>query len=320
MRKRKKDRDFDVDLVYLWVDGNDPEWRKKHNAMKGIEIDDPSEDCAGRYANNDELKYSLRAVEKYAPWIHRIFIVTDSQIPSWIDTSDPRIRIVDHTEILPPEALPTFNSCIIEQTLFRIPDLSEHFLYSNDDMFFNRPVEKSDFFTADGLPIIRFIRRPFRKFSLWYRKNIRHKHIDYYNHSIHLSALLVESKFGKYITDKPHHNIDAYCKSLYTHTFEVFRNEIEPTLVNHLRSENDIQRSIYSYLPVVENKCRVMHVNMKTSYRLHIHRHRHYDRMKRFNPMFFCVNDSEYASDNDRRIMREFLDARFPEKSCFEKS
>ena len=319
MRKIDTDRNFDVDLVYLWVDGNDPEWRRRHNAVKGIPEDGSSEDCAGRYANNDELKFSLRAVERYAPWIHRIFIVTDRQVPAWLDTAADRIRIVDHTEILPPEALPTFNSCIIEQALFRIPGLAEHFLYSNDDMFFNRPVEKSDFFTEDGLPVIRFVRRPFRKLSFWFRKNIKHKEIDYYNHSIHLSATLVEERYGKYITDQPHHNVDAYCRSLYEHTYEVFRDAIEPTLINHVRSDNDIQRSLYSYLPVIERKCRVKHVDRKTSYHLHIHRHQHYERLEKFNPMLFCVNDSEYACDEDRRIMREFLETRFPEKSCFEK-
>mgnify|MGYP003289841632 FL=1 len=67
----------DIDLVYLWVDGNDPIWRAKRNAFIGETENSSSTNCEGRYANNDELKYSLRSVELYAPWIRKIFIITD---------------------------------------------------------------------------------------------------------------------------------------------------------------------------------------------------------------------------------------------------
>ena len=92
------------------------------------------------------FKYSLRSVEMYAPWIRKIFIVTDNQVPKWLDTSNPKIRIVDHKEILPEVSLPCFNSRLIEHFLYKIPGLSEHFLYANDDMFINRPVTPATFF------------------------------------------------------------------------------------------------------------------------------------------------------------------------------
>ena len=97
------DDNKEVDLVYLWVDGNDPEWRARRNALTGRAESLEGEDCRGRYADNDELRYSLRSVERYAPWIRRIFIVTDRQVPRWLDTGNPKIRVVDHSEILPEE-------------------------------------------------------------------------------------------------------------------------------------------------------------------------------------------------------------------------
>ncbi|MDE7072654.1 MAG: Stealth CR1 domain-containing protein, partial [Bacteroidales bacterium] len=97
----------DIDLVYLWVNGNDPKWRAKRNAVIGKTEEGSAVNCEGRYADNDELKYSLRAVEMYAPWVRKIFIVTDNQRPEWLDTSHPKIQIVDHTEILPPQSLPS---------------------------------------------------------------------------------------------------------------------------------------------------------------------------------------------------------------------
>ena len=124
-----------IDLVYLWVDGNDPNWQAKRNAFFGRKVENSSSNFNGRYANNDELKYSLRSVERYAPWFRKIFIVTDDQTPEWLDIENPKIKIIDHKEILPHESLPCFNASVIEHFLHKIPDLSEHFLFSNDDMF-----------------------------------------------------------------------------------------------------------------------------------------------------------------------------------------
>lgn len=310
--------EMDTDLVYLWVDGNDPEWRARHNRAIGATEEASAVNCDGRYADNDELKYSLRSAAAYAPWLRRIFIVTDRQIPKWLDMDNKKIRIVDHTEILPAECLPTFNSRIIEHALFRIPGLSEHFLYANDDMFFNRPVSPQDFFTADGLPVLRFSRRPFRKLTLWIKDRILHDPISNYNNAIRNSARLIEERYGRYIGSKTHHNIDAYSRSLYEEAFETFRDQIEPTMTNRVRSLNDIQRNIYSYYLIVNKKCRLEYVTRTTSFRLHIHRHKHYEELEKKRPMLFCVNDSEYASDADRKLVREYLERRFPDKSEFE--
>lgn len=112
---------FDIDIVYLWVDGNDPIWRAKRDAFIGKTSEDSSRNCEGRYADNDELKYSLRSIEKYAPWIRNIYIVTDNQQPSWLDISCPKVKIIDLTEIMPREVLPCFNSSLIEKFLHNNP-------------------------------------------------------------------------------------------------------------------------------------------------------------------------------------------------------
>lgn len=310
---------MDIDLVYLWVDGNDPQWKAKHNACIGRTEEQSAVNCDGRYADNDELKYSLRSIERYAPWIRKVFIVTDNQIPIWLNTSNEKIRIVDHQDIMPKVCLPCFNSALIEHFLYKIPGLSEHFLYGNDDMFFNKPVTPSDFFASDGLPIIRFNRRPFRKFTLWFKEKIQGKTLSNYVRTIRNSAELVEKKYGIYYGGKTHHNIDAYLKSDCQHVAEVFKNEIEATWTNHVRSANDIQRNIYSYVPLAEKRAHLHYVTQKTSFRLHIQNESHYNKLERYNPLLFCMNDSEYATDNDRKRAVAYLKKRFPEKSQFEK-
>ena len=310
---------MDVDLVYLWVNGNDPEWQAKRNACIGTAETQRGVNCKGRYADNDELKYSLRSVAQYASWIHKIYIVTDNQVPSWLDTSNPKVRIVDHKEIMPEICLPCFNSAVIEHFLYNIPGLSEHFLYANDDMFVNRPVKPDDFFAQDGLPIVRFNRRPLRKFTLWFKEKVQRRALSNYVQTIRRSAEMVEKKYGIYYGGKTHHNIDAYLKSDYQHAAQVFDSEIKATFANHVRSASDVQRNIYSYVALAEKRAHLHYVTQRTSFRFHIHRENHYKKLKRYNPMLFCMNDSEFATDEDRKRMAEFLSLRFPDKSQFEK-
>lgn len=310
---------MDIDLVYLWVNGNDPQWLAKRNACIGKTEEKSAVNCDGRYADNDELKYSLRSIEKYAPWLRRIFIVTDNQVPVWLDTSNARVRIVDHKEIMPDVCLPCFNSAVIEHFLYKIPGLAEHFIYANDDMFINKPVTPETFFGKDGLPIVRFNRRPFRKWTLLFKEKVQGKRLSNYVQTIRNSAELVEKKYGKYYGGKTHHNIDAYLRSDYEHAAKVFEDEIRTTLPNHVRSENDIQRNIYSYVALAEKRAHLHYVTQRTSFRLHIQNESHYGKLERYNPILFCMNDSQYAKDCDRKRAAAFLDKRFPEKSQYEK-
>lgn len=307
-----------IDLVYLWVNGNDPEWQAKRARFSGTTRATQAQNGEGRYANNDELKYSLRSVDKYAPWINHIYIVTDGQTPEWLDTGNPRISIVDHSEILPSEALPTFNSTVIEHAIHRIPGLSEHFIYANDDSFINRPVRPSDFFYNDGRPILRLNRRPLRRFSLWFKGHILGKPLSNYNRTIQTSARLIQDKFGRYIGHKTHHNIDAYRRSDYARAYALFRDRIEATYANHIRHDSDVQRNLYTYYAIVTGRGRVEYVGPKTSFRLHIDKPCRYAKLERLNPTFFCLNDSEYSSEADRKAMAEFMERRFPDKSAFE--
>jgi len=143
-----------IDLVYLWVDGSDPEWVQKKNAalIKAGQVSKLAV-VANRFENNDELKYSLRSAEQFAPWLNHIYIITDGQRPSWL-ADNPRVSIVDQSEIVPSEYMPSFNSGAIELFLHKIPGLSEHFLYANDDMFFGAPVTPDFFFDKNGDPIV----------------------------------------------------------------------------------------------------------------------------------------------------------------------
>ncbi len=138
----------DVDAVYTWVDGSDPAFQR---ALRQHAPVASAEGEFRRYRNCGELRFSVHSLLRFAPWLRRIHILTNGQVPQWLDRSDPRIRLVTHAEVFPePNCLPTFNSNAIEMCLHRIPGLSRRFLYFNDDVFLGRSVRMSDFFLDGG--------------------------------------------------------------------------------------------------------------------------------------------------------------------------
>ena len=313
---------YPVDIVYLWCDSSDDVWRTKKNdelrKLGKATDNDSTGDC--RFIDNDELKYSLRSLEKYAPWINNIFIVTDSQVPKWLDTTNPKIKIIDHKEILPESVLPLFNSIAIETALHRIPGLSEHFLYANDDMFFGKPVDKSFFFNQEGLPIFRFSKR--RIINKTYR------HV--YGHTILEMYKLIKEKFGKSFSYFPHHNIDAYRKSDIEKCYKDFESEFERTAKQKFREKHCIQRSIFGYYSVACGCASPKIVNnfaAKISDLIHkksqdsmmfVLKKNKLSQIRKNKPYLFCLNDSSKTNNEDRTAMKEFLEKEFPQQSKFE--
>ncbi|KAL0225430.1 hypothetical protein RCL1_003342 [Eukaryota sp. TZLM3-RCL] len=138
-----------VDVVYTWVNGSDPSLASSLSSFyTSLNKTVP----ANRYRHFDELKYSLRSLEMFAPWVRRVFIITDNQIPVWIRRKHPRLTFIDHRDLFDPSvhsSLPVFSSPAIESQFHRLDQfgVSEHFIYFNDDFFFGAPVDPTDFFS-----------------------------------------------------------------------------------------------------------------------------------------------------------------------------
>ncbi|MCC5926219.1 MAG: Stealth CR1 domain-containing protein [Bacteroidetes bacterium] len=146
----------EVDVVITWVDGNDPEHKRKRKKLLG-RPDDLSEtllSTAGektRFIDNGEIRYTIGSIRKFAPWIRTIFVVTDAQKPDFFTDAymkSNRIQLIDHSEIFSgfEWSLPTFNSRSIETVLWRIRDLADRFIFFNDDFLLTAPVRYEDFF------------------------------------------------------------------------------------------------------------------------------------------------------------------------------
>lgn len=143
---------MDIDVVIPWVDPTDKEWQASKNKFLKDLNNDKVDNSENRFRDWDNFKYVFRGIDKFMPWVHKIYLITCGQAPDWMNKeADDRLVIVNHSDYIPKEYLPTFSSHPIELNLHRIKELSEHFIYLNDDYFVINETSPEDFF-VDGLP------------------------------------------------------------------------------------------------------------------------------------------------------------------------
>ena len=136
-----------IDFVVTWLDSSDPEWQSAYSEYKN----ELYKENNARFRNWNLFRFWFRSVEKYAPWVNRVFLVTNGKFPDWINQNNPKLVMVKHSDYIPMELLPTFNSHTIELYMHKIPGLSEHFVYFNDDFYINAPITP-DYYFKEGLP------------------------------------------------------------------------------------------------------------------------------------------------------------------------
>lgn len=117
---------FPIDVVYTWVDSDDEKFNEERLKFQNSSTSETLQGKAestdiARFQSHDELKYSIRSLMKYAPWVNHIYIVTNGQIPKWLDTNNTKVTIIPHSTIIDSQFLPTFNSHVIESSLYKIP-------------------------------------------------------------------------------------------------------------------------------------------------------------------------------------------------------
>ena len=302
---------FDIDMVFSWVDGTSSEFqRARAQRMKSYVVGD-GDDSEARYRQIDELKYALRSVYLFAPWVRRIFIVTDSPRPAWL-ADHPRVTLVRSEEFFADQdALPTHNSHAVESQLHRIEGLSEHFLYSNDDMFFGRPVRPEMFFSPGG--ITKFIEATTR-IGLGEPSAER----SGFENAARVNRALLQRRFGRVTTRHLEHAATPLRRSVLRELEREFPEDFARTASSAFRSSTDISvtNSLYHYYAlmtgraVVQTQARVKYVETTLANAAvemdHIRKSRSYD--------FFCLNDGskpEISVERRTRNLSSFLERYF---------
>ncbi|GAB2579782.1 stealth family protein [Microlunatus antarcticus] len=310
-----------VDVVYTWVDGSDPAWQRRRDAALHEERNAPLHDLAAnesRFTSRDELRYSLRSLEMYAPWVRHVFLVTDDQVPDWLDVDHSRLTVVDHAALFGSRGrLPTFNSHAIESQLHHLDGLAENYLYLNDDFFFGRPVDPSLFVLGNGLPKIFFSNvkvapGPLRASDLPITSAAKN------------NRDVLADKFGRTTLHRFQHAPYSLRRSVMYELEDVFAEELAATASAPFRSPSDLSVSAslglaYSYLvgKAVPGRLRHLYADIAradTPDRLAL-------LLESRDRDVFCLNDHDSSGLTTQRqhdVVAGFLESYFPLPSRFE--
>jgi len=231
----------EMSFVYSWVNGSDPyhlELKSKYNGGE--------KKADNRDRSMDELRYSLRSFEKYLPWHKgKIYIVTPNQVPVWLDTDNPRIEIIDQNDILPSEAVPTFNSFLVEMYLDKIPGISERFVYLNDDYFFRSYTHPRFFFTEKTFSPKFYLGKnvPFglKKAIEMNENKEKLSMIKKFQSAVFFTNGVVKEAFGASINIRwLDHSPYSWYRDLFEPARQLFKDYIEKCLTHRFRDSLDI--------------------------------------------------------------------------------
>lgn len=309
---------FDVDVVYTWVDGDDPAWqasRAQHlTGLTGAAATQSSSGAA-RYRSRDELRWSMRSIHLFAPWVRRIHLVTAGQVPSWLEVDDDRIRLVDHRDIFPADALPTFSSHAIESRLHLVPDLAEHFLYVNDDVVLGRPARKEKFFSPSG---------QFAAFEALRPVGLPGSSDTAYMHAAWNNQRLLAEAFGVQITHTMAHSPHPMRRSVLEEVAQRFGEAVRATTYSRFRSETDLSllSSFAQHYGIITGSAywgSAQHTYVDLG---HHNVQGQLQALRRRDLDFFCIadnHDSAYDEDEVTAMLTEAMERYFPVAAPWER-
>ena len=333
-----------IDFVISWVDGNDLNWQKRRNSVKNNNNEDFRIE---RYRDWGLLKYWFRSVEANAPWVRKIFFVCDQEPPSWLREDHPKLEIVRHETFIPQQYLPTFSSHPIELNSYRIPGLSEQFVYFCDDMFILKPMKPTDFFKS-GLPVdcaglnpiptddlakkskdkkifyiplndVEYLNREF-DFRLCIKKNPSKWFNPLYGSFFFRN--LIFSSYSRFIGFYVFHLAQPYRKTAFEEAWQNNYDILNETCMHKFRDDHDVSQSFIRFRQLAQGKFipgkpinhAAFHISEDNSEICSII-------ANQALPMI-CLNDGDINSASFEQIKKELIDSFdtvFPNKSRFER-
>lgn len=301
-----------IDIVYTWVNAADPEWRELVGAYREQEALD-----LDRYVQIDELKYSLRSIFAFAPWVHRIHIFTNCAPPDWFVESD-RVKWVQHKDIISDRHLPLFNSHSIEMFLHEIPGLAEQYVYFNDDVFASYFLRPQDFFTPYGQSISRM--EPHGS-TPHFATLVEAGAAQEWQAAALNCATLLHKWTGVFPTNLHRHTPHAFCKSTYTALVQQFPAEAELTRGSRFRASTDYSFTSFLYHHFALAAGKAVHLTEEGMI-VRSSNYRSFQRRKVYlKSRFFCLNDGGGSANdvNFQQFKEKFLEDRFAFKSPAER-
>ena len=329
-----------IDFVITWVDGNDPAWRKERDHYAELEHRDIDNQNI-RYRDWDILRYWFRGVEKFAPWVNKIYFVTWGHVPEWLNTNHPKLQIVRHEDFIPAEYLPTFNSNVIEFYFHKIKGLSDQFVYFNDDFFLLDDVKPERFF-KEGLPcdlggFYIYNRKGMFGTSVYLAIQLINDHFDkrdtvgkalskwmtplYVSYSFR-NLLNFLTKTREFCGFFDHHLPQGFLKRTYDEVWRECEDDLKRTSKNRFRQYGDVAFWLMRYWQLASNRFSPYHVYQDGSYYNIQDKNisQILDCIQHQRKKIVCLNDTDELSNFEdvKKKIRDAFETILPEKCGFE--
>ena len=327
-----------IDIVILWVDGADPLWLEEKAKYSPKKADYSSD--ANRFRDWDNLQYFFRGIEKYAPWVGNIFFITWGHVPAWLNTDHPKLKIIRHSDYIPRQYLPTYNSNTIELNLHRIEELSEQFILFNDDMFLIRPSKPEDFF-MNGQPRDEFSLNPVLPMGEKYRiahtivnnMGVINTHFDkkacFKQHGKKylspkngkdLMRTYLLMPWGCFVGIKNPHLPVSHLKSTFSRLWEM-EEGLDQTCMNRFRGYNDLNHWLMRYWNLCEGNYIPRESTFGKYFNLSDDNRAITDYIREQKGSLICINDmsTDIDFEKTKNELITAFEAILPEKCSFEK-
>lgn len=335
---KKKTINGKIDFVLTWVDCNDPIWQKAFNSYLPQSQHTDDIRCI-RYRNWENLRYWFRGVEKFAPWVNKVHLITCGQKPNWLNLNAPKLNLVKHSDYIPHEYLPTFSSRPIIFNLHHIEELSDHFVCFDDDCFLIDKVRPERFF-RNGLPCdkaalnalspssifthnimnnICIINSSFNKWDV-IRKNFWKWFSPQAGNKLFRTLFLLPWRHFNGFYD--HHLPQGYLKTTFNELWEMHEDILGSTTASRFRSITDVNPWLLRYWQLAKGDFVPLNVQKDSVY-FPIWDHTLdtiVDTIECQKKSIICLNDGEVSSfQTAKRRINAAFDKILPEKSSFEK-
>jgi hypothetical protein len=329
----------DIDIIITWVDNSDPKWLKEYENYSG----DIKTNI--RFQELGTLKYIFRGIEKFLPWIRKIHFVTYGHLPTWLNINHPKLNLVNHKDIFPDSLLlPVFNASAIEMNFHRIKDLSEKFIYFNDDMFVLKELSREYFFT-NNLPNDFYIIESLFHDSIFshmmhsnmqiineeiqkngsFKKEIMKVFSSNYNFKSIFKSFILMALIKQIPLFKLHHHPQPHLKSNFIEVEQNYPLIIQKTMASRFRDPQNVTQYLFRFWGMIKGKYNPKKHN--DAYYIGVNDIDNFiktlDSFKQNKkPAFVCFNEESAFSiekyDIYKKLIAEYLDKILPGKSTWE--
>lgn len=337
--KQEKEK---VDIVIMWVDGNDPKWQKEKMKYQANKNADAS---IYRYRDWGLLKYLFRGIEENASWVNKVYFVTWGHLPEWLNTKYEKIKIINHKDYIPKKYLPTFSANTIEDNLHRIDGLSEKFVLFNDDIYIIGKTKVTDFFKDKPLDTVGLnVHCPtmgttgqffaFNDVSIInkyfnMKESIRENKRKWYSlkNGRALIRTLILRNCPRFPGFYQHHLPTSMLKSTYKTLWEKEYDILDATCSHRFRETTDVNQWLFKEWQIASGNFDVRSNSFGKSFYvdrdgLTTIKNEMINYIKNSKGKCICINDGEMTDKEFENLVKDLttvFEEKFPNKSKYEK-